>query len=80
MNAKDYSKFLIIVHNIKISCKMHPFANLKSAGKLENILIIVLKFLAGPDPIEHATGLEKYELQSAQAGNDVSKSHAIDSN
>jgi len=25
------------------------------------------------DPIEHATGIEKYELLAKQAGNDVSK-------
>ena len=35
---------------------------------------VKLPFLAGPDPIEHATGIEKWELQQAQAGNDVSKS------
>ncbi len=27
------------------------------------------------DPIEHATGLEKYELLAKQAGNDVSRQY-----
>ena len=34
--------------------------------------IICFHILAGPDSIEHATGIEKWELMAAQAGNDVS--------